>query len=80
MGLDARKPFLGGLRHNKGADQPAQMISAFVIPIWKNIIPKLATVEIAIFWLVCVSEESGLSLTLSETLEVLSRQGQHRLD
>ena len=45
MGLDVRKPVFGGFVNSKGADQPARMISAFVIPIWKNIIPKLATVE-----------------------------------
>ena len=31
MGLVARKPVFGGLRKNKGADQPAHLISASVI-------------------------------------------------
>ena len=56
--------------NNKGADQPAHprsLISTFVILLLECIISKLATCKISIFWLVCVAEETGLSLILSET-------------
>ena len=53
--------------NNKGADQPAHprsLISAFVICLLESIIYKLATSKISILRLVCVVEETGLSLTL----------------
>ena len=56
--------------NNKGADQPVHyrsLIRAFVIRFLESIIPKFATSEISIFWLVFVAEETGLSLALSET-------------
>ena len=56
--------------NNKGADQPAPppgLISAFDIHLLESIISGLATSEISIFYLVSVAEETGLSLTLSET-------------
>ena len=54
MGLDARKPVLGGeggggVANNTGADQPAHLrsvISAFVILYLESIKCKLATSEI----------------------------------
>ena len=56
--------------NNKGADQP--LISHFLIRFLENIIFKLATVVISIFYLVSVAEETGLSLTLSySTLALL---------
>ena len=58
--------------NNKGADQPVHphsLISAFAIHFLESIIRKLATSIISIFWLVSVAEETGLSLTLSETLK-----------
>ena len=65
--------------NNKDADQPAyprRLISAFVFRFLKSIISKLATGEIAIFQLVSVAEETGLSLVSSETLKTdLSRPG-----
>ena len=56
--------------NNKGADQPAHprsLISASVIHILESIISGLATREILIFYLVAVSDETGLSLILLET-------------
>ena len=67
MGLDARKPVLGGV-NNKGADQsahPSGLISAFVIRVMESIIPKHATREFLIFYLVSVAEEAGLNLALT---------------
>ena len=64
------KTCLRGFANNKGADQPAHprsLISAFVIPLLKSIISRLATSEISLFYLVSVAEETGLSLALSET-------------
>ena len=55
--------------NNKIADQPAysrRLISAFDIGFLESIMSKLATSEIAIFYLVPESEETGLSLALSE--------------
>ena len=37
--------------------------------LWKNVISKLATGEISIFYLVSVAVETGLSLALVETLK-----------
>ena len=59
------KTCLRGFANNTGADQPAHLhslISAFVICFVESIIFKLATVEIAIFWLVPVAKETGLKL------------------
>ena len=69
MGLDARKPIFR-VCDNKGADQPAHprsLISAFVFRFLKSIISKLATSDISTFYLVSVTEETGLNLALSET-------------
>ena len=55
---------------NKGVDQPAhphRLISAFDIRFLESVIPKLATSEFLIIYLVSVSEETGFSLALSET-------------
>ena len=66
MGLDARKS-----ANNKGAEQPAHprsLISAFLFAYWKE---KYMYLYFEIFllakFLFSVVEESGLSLTLSET-------------
>ena len=59
-----------GFANNKGADQPAlrrRQISAFVIRFLENIISKLSTSEISMFYLVSVAEETALSLALLET-------------
>ena len=72
MGLDVKKTCLKGFENNKGPDQPAHSrsrISSFVIHLLESIISKLVTSEISIFWLVSVTEQAGLSLTLSETLK-----------
>ena len=64
------KPCLWGAANNKGADQPAhprRLISTFNIRFLKTIISRLATSKIAIFLLVSVAEQAGLSLALSET-------------
>ena len=58
--------------NNKGTDQPAHprsLISAFVIGLLESYISRLATSKISIFKLVSVAEETGLSLTLLETLK-----------
>ena len=58
--------------NNKSADQPAHagsLISAFVIHLLESIISRLATSEISLFKLVSVAEQTGLKLTLSETLK-----------
>ena len=67
MGLGVRKH---GLLHvnNKGADQPAHLcslISTFVVHFLGNIVVKLATNKISMFWLVAVALQAGLSLTWS---------------
>ena len=52
MGLNARKPVIGGFANNTGADQPAHprsLISTFVICSLESIICKLAVGEISIF-------------------------------
>ena len=66
------KTCLPGFVNNKGTDQPVHprsLISTFVIRLLDNIISKLATSEIPIFYLVPVAEETGLSLALLETLK-----------
>ena len=72
MGLVTPKPVFGGFANNKGADQPVRLrrlISAFVIRLLKSFISKIASSEISIFYLVCVAEDTGLSLALSDTPE-----------
>ena len=52
------------------ADQPAHprsLISAFVIRLLESVISTLATNKFSSFKLVSVAEQTGLSLTLSET-------------
>ena len=61
--------------NNIGEDQPAHphsLTSTLVICCLESTISKLAISKIAIFKLVSVADESGLSLTLSQ---VFSRQG-----
>ena len=61
-----------GFGNNKDVDQSAHLrslISAFVVRILVSIISKLATSEISTFWLVPVTEETGLNLALLETLK-----------
>ena len=67
-----KKTCLRRFANNKGADQPAHprsLISAFVIPLLESIISRLATSEISVFWVVSAAEETGLNLTVSESLE-----------
>ena len=45
------------------------MISIFVIRFLERFTSKLATSEISIFYLISVAEETGLDLTLLETLK-----------
>ena len=63
------KTCLRGFANNKGADQPAhpRLISTFVIHLLESITLRLATSEIWICYLVFGAEETGLSLTFSET-------------
>ena len=71
FGPRREKTCLGGFATNKGADHPAylrRLFSAFVISILESIISKLATGEISVFRLVIVAKETGLNLTLLETL------------
>ena len=68
-----------GFAHIKGADQPAHprsLVSAFAIRLFESIISKLATSECSIFQLVSVAEETGLSLSLSETPRVDAQMSQ----
>ena len=70
MGLDTRKPVLGGFGNNKGADQPEHpdsLNSTFVIRLLDTFISRLITGKISTFWLVSVAVETDLNLTLSET-------------
>ena len=65
-----KKTCLRGFANNKVADQPAHLrslINAFVIRFLKSIVSRIATNEISVFLLVSVAEETGLSITLSET-------------
>ena len=64
------KTCLRGFANNTGADQPARPrspISAFFIRLLESIISRLATIEISIFWLVTVAEETGLKFAFSDT-------------
>ena len=59
---------------NKGKDQPAHpcsLINAIVFHPIQSIISKLASCQISIFYLVSEAEQTGLSLTLSETPKTL---------
>ena len=66
MGLDARKPVIGGLRTTQAQTslRICSLISAFVIGFLKRIICKLATGEISIFKLVHKAEETVFLLIL----------------
>ena len=64
-GTRREKTCLRWFANNTGANQPVHprsLISAFVIRFLKNIICKLATGEISIFYPVSVAEETGLKL------------------
>ena len=64
------KTCLRRFANNKGADQTVHhrcLISAFVISLLESIISKLATSEFHCSKVVSVAEQTGLSLTLSET-------------
>ena len=64
LDIDARNPVFGG------ADQPGlprRLINEFVFRILESIISNLAANEISFFTLVSLTEETGLSLALSET-------------
>ena len=55
---------------NKGADQPAHsrsLISAFVVHCLDSIIPLVFISEISSLYLASVAEQTGLSLTWSQT-------------
>ena len=69
MGLNAGKPVFGGLGTTKAQTslRIRSLISAFVIRFLESTLSKLATSEILIFLLVSVADNTGLSLTLSET-------------
>ena len=56
----------GVCANKKGADQAAHpriLIGAFVIPLLKSIISKLATSEISLFQQVSVAEQSVFGMT-----------------
>ena len=59
MGLDVRKPVIGGLRTTKVQTSLHRLVRAFVIHILESIISKLATRKISTF-------KTGLNLVLSE--------------
>ena len=59
------KTCLRWFANNTGAGQPAHphsLISAFVIRFLESIVSRCATSEISNFKIVCVAEETGLSL------------------
>ena len=71
-GQRREKTCLRGFANNTGADQPAHprsLISTFVICFLQITICKLATSELSIYQLVSVDDETGLKLSLSETLK-----------
>ena len=71
-GLDQWENLFSGFANKKGVDQPAHLprqISAFDIRLLESIISKLATSKIQIFKL--ASQNTGLILALSETLETI---------
>ena len=64
-----RENLTSGVANNKGPDQPGHvrsLISAVVIRLMENIISKLATSEISVFYLVSVAEQTRLCVTWSE--------------
>ena len=66
------KTCLRGCVDNKGAYQPVHppsLISVFVMRLLESIISTLATSECSAFQIVLVADETGLSLTLSESLK-----------
>ena len=65
--------------NNNGADQPAHLISAFVVCCLGSIIAILATCisKISRPWLVFVAEQASLSLTWSQTWRQVSHDGAH---
>ena len=71
LGLTTEKSVFRGVVSNKGADQPAHLcsslISAFVILFLENVIPKLATSEFSIFYLVSVAEQASFGITWLQT-------------
>ena len=70
IGPRREKTCLRGVANNTGADQPAHarsLISAFVIRFLESVISRLATNEISHFYIVCVAEETGLKIALTET-------------
>ena len=69
MGLNARKPIFRGLGTTQAQTSLHSLISTFVICVLESTISKLVTIEISVFWLVSVAEETGFSLALSETLK-----------
>ena len=69
MDLHARKHILKVCqqqKHNQPADR-LSLISAFVIGLLKNIISKLATSKISIFYLFLVAEQISFGMSGSET-------------
>ena len=68
--LRRKKTCLRWFANNTGADQPAHprsLINAFVIRFLESIISRLAISEISNFSIVCLAEETGLSLAFSKT-------------
>ena len=68
--LQLEKTCLRRFANNKGADQLGHrrsLISAFVIRFLASSISTIAISEISIFQLVCVAEETGLSIPMSGT-------------
>ena len=72
MGLNVRKP-VQRFANKKGAGRLSALISTFVICLLESIVSRLVTSRSSILSLVSVAEQTGLTLTLSETLrQVLS--------
>ena len=68
MGLNVRKPVLGGGwgGNNKGADKTARMrrlVCAFVVGLLESIISNMATSNISLY----SAQQAGLGMTWSET-------------
>ena len=60
--------------NNKGADQPAHprsLISAFVFRCLDSVMSLVSVIKISSLMLASVAEQANLSLTWSETLEVM---------
>ena len=77
FGPRREKTCLQRFANNNGADQPAHsrsVISAFVIRCWESTISKLYSCEISIFYLVSVTEQTGLNMTVGNSRgQVFSR-------